>query len=74
MAFFLARFCRHGEFRGAGYRVMRCVEEREAGTERKAGTGQDWKGPYWQARRVKAVRGKIRTGELRSGRQAREAW
>ena len=30
--FFLARFCRHGEFRGAGYRVMRCVEEREAGT------------------------------------------
>ena len=21
-----------------------------AGTERKVGTGQDWKGPYWQAR------------------------
>ena len=25
---------RHGEFRGVGYRVMRCVEEREAGEER----------------------------------------
>lgn len=45
-----------------------------AGTERKVGTGQDWKGPYWQARCVKAVRGKIRSGELRSGRQAREEW
>ena len=36
------------------------------------GRGWDWEGR--QARCVKAVRGKIRTGELRSGRQAREEW
>jgi len=39
---------RHGEFRGVGYRVMRCVEEREAGEE---SSGQESRGRHgWQAR------------------------